>query len=200
MGYLVVDTETSGLFDFKQSADAPGQPRLAQAALIYLDEFGETEKTVAQYVQPDGWAMEPGATKVNGLTDDFLTRHGVPVGVVLDTYEAAVNEGRVVVAFNAQYDTKVMRAELRRAGRDDLFEQTQNICVMRPLTGVIKARNRRGGFKFPTLKEACDHFGIATPQAHDALADAVAACTLFHKLDALGLLPAPAVHRAKGRD
>jgi len=32
--YLVFDTETTGLFDFKLPADDPSQPRLASAAFI----------------------------------------------------------------------------------------------------------------------------------------------------------------------
>ncbi|MEY4951800.1 MAG: hypothetical protein RL299_224, partial [Pseudomonadota bacterium] len=40
MGYLVIDTETSGLFDFKKPADDPSQPRLASLAMIWADDDG----------------------------------------------------------------------------------------------------------------------------------------------------------------
>jgi hypothetical protein len=34
--YVIIDTEGSGLFDFSKPADAEGQPRLAQLAMIYM--------------------------------------------------------------------------------------------------------------------------------------------------------------------
>ncbi|WP_336801756.1 3'-5' exonuclease [Kaistia sp. MMO-174] len=197
-GFLILDTETSGLFDFTQPADAPGQPHLAQVGLIYLDHVGATPRRKGAYVRPNGWSMEAGASAVNGLTDQFLREHGTDVEMILDTYEQAIDEGRVVVAFNAQFDTKVMRAELRRSGRPDLFERTRNICVMRPMMklGVQKAGSSRG---YPKLSDCCAHFGIARSGAHDALGDAEDALAIFLKLHELGALPAPAVHYAKNR-
>ena len=199
MGYLVIKTATSGLFDFGKPADAPEQPRLAQIAMIYLDDFGETEKTVVHLIRRVGWSMSSGATAVNGITDDLLDREGVPVADVLNAYEAAIRDKRVVVSFNAIHDTKVMRAELRRAGRDDLFGKTSNISLNRPIAGIVKARNKRGGCKLPSLAEACRYFDVPLPQAHDALVDATATCALFHKLDARDRLPAPTVPRHKSR-
>ncbi|MCR6673288.1 exonuclease domain-containing protein [Devosia ginsengisoli] len=142
------------------------------------------------------------ASAVNGLTTEFLAEHGVPVAEVLAAYEEAIAAGYIIVAFNAQFDTKVMRAELRRAGRPDLFEQTPNICVMRPLTDILKLPSRRGpawGYKWPNLAEACAHFGIVNENAHDAMGDAVAAMEILRALHASGQLPEPAIHFAKER-
>lgn len=133
MKHLIIDTETSGLFDFKLAADDPSQPRLAHLAMIYADEEFNVEAVEDFYVRPDGWKMEPDATAVNGLTDEFLAEHGVGIAEVLQAYSLPVVKGRAVIAFNAQFDCKVMRGEFRRAGLPDLFEQTNNVCVMRPM-------------------------------------------------------------------
>lgn len=200
MKYLVIDTETSGLFSFKEPADAPGQPRLAQLGMIFLDDIDAEPREQGFHIQPNGWSMPPEASAVNGLTDEFLEANGVDVAVALAIYTEAIRAGYCVVAFNAQFDTKVMRAELRRAGRPDLFEQTANICVMRPLTGILKLPKRNGyGFKFPNLAEACGHCGIVNEKAHDAMGDARAALGVMRWLHANGLLPEPAVHFAKER-
>lgn len=37
-GYAVFDTEGTGLFDYKQPADAKGQPRMASLAILYVNE------------------------------------------------------------------------------------------------------------------------------------------------------------------
>lgn len=198
--YLVIDTETSSLFDFSKPANAPGQPRLAHLAMIWLNADLFQERAVDYYIKPDGWVIEDGAAKVNGLTQEMLHEKGIPVAQALSLYEQAIREGRIVVAFNAQFDTKIMRAELRRDGRDDLFEQTPNICTMRELVGVCKLPKANGkGYKFPKLTEACAHFRIPYSDAHTATADALACAELLRKLRWLKLMPEPKVHFAKNR-
>ena len=194
--FLAIDTETTGLFDFKRPADDPDQPRLASVAFIIADEFGREIEAVTRYVRPDGWEMPAEANSVNGLTTDFLDANGLPIADVLDEYAAHVEGGLVVVAFNAQFDCKVMRAELRRAGRPDLFEQTANICVMRGLHpyGQQGLGIRKG---FVKLSAACEWFGIVNESAHDAMSDAAAARAILERLIADENLPEAKVHYAK---
>lgn len=138
MKYAVIDTESSGLFDFSKPADAIG------------------------------------------------------------AYAEAVDDGAVVVAFNAQYDTKIMRGEMRRAGVDDRFERTPNICAMRALVDICQIPKKTGrGFKFPKLSEACAYFEIVNNAEHSAAGDADACVALLRKLRELGRLPVPAVYYAK---
>lgn len=199
MKYAVIDTEGSGLFDFKRPADAEGQPRLAELVMIFLDDSLQVESEYQAYVRPDGWEMSPGATAVNKLTTEFLIENGRPIVDVLADYTAAIVGERVIVAHNAQHDCKTMRAELRRAGLPDLFEQTKNICTMRALTDVccIPPAGGRGGYKFPKLSEACVYFDFPILGDHSALNDARAALQLFRKIVELGVCPEPAVHYAK---
>jgi DNA polymerase III epsilon subunit-like protein len=210
---LVIDTETSGLFDFSKPADAPGQPRMASLAMIDARRnphpepgaVGEAEWQIEGetrwLIQPDGWTMNPEAAAINGLTQEILIEQGVIVRLALDVYSAAVAAGVVVVAFNAQYDTKILRAELRRAGMPDLFEATPNICVMRASIGACAIpKARGGGYKFPRLAEAYKILcGKELDTAHRETVDARAAFDIFCELDRRGLLPEPEVHYAKNR-
>lgn len=200
MKYAVIDSEGSGLFDYTKPADAEGQPRLAELVMIFANEDLEVESEYQAYVRPDGWEMSEGATKVNGLTTEFLREKGVAVADVLAAYTAAINEGRIVVAHNAQHDCKQMRAELRRAGMPDLFEQTPNFCTMRALTDVCRILNARGnGWKWPKLSEACVHFGLDPIGDHTAMADARAVLMLMREMKKRGILPDPKVHYAHQR-
>ena len=167
--------------------------------VIILWDSDEPDIAVGEsyYIQPDGWVMSPGAAEVNGLSTEMLREHGVPVARALDAYVAAIKSGHIMVAYNAQFDGRVMRAELRRAGRDDMFEHTPNICVMRPLMTVMKGQRAPGAKGFPKLSEACAHFGIANARQHDAMGDAHAAHDILMRLIELGALPEPAVHLAK---
>jgi len=200
MKFAIFDTETSGLFDFSKPADADGQPRLASLHMLRLDEAGEIEGAHDFLISPDGWEMQSGAESVNGLSTDHLKEHGVPVREVLDFYTSLIGEGFTLAAFNAQFDTKVMRAELRRAGMNDLFEATPNVCLMRACIGVCKIpRARGGGYKMPKLSEACQHFGIQNDAEHTARGDTMAAHAIFKALRRIDALPTPTVHYAKNR-
>lgn len=203
--YAVFDTETTGLFLFRDKetgetvpADDPRQPRMASFAVILADETGAEISRAKHFIRPDGWTIDgTKAAEVNGLTDEFLNAEGVPVSEVLDLWEGYVNDGLVVAAFNAQFDCKMMRAELRRAGRSDLFEETRNTCLMR---GLAPYANEglpvvRGYVK---LAEACDYFGIENENAHDAMADAEAALGVLKRLIEDGRVLEPKVHYAKG--
>ena len=204
--FAVFDTETTGLFQFKDQttgepipADAPGQPRMASFAAILTDERGVEIERTKFFVKPDGWTInDTYAAEVNGLTDEFLNANGVPVAEVLDYWAKLIERGLIAAAFNAQFDCKMMRAELRRAGRDDLFEKTKNVCLMRALAPYKREGLciMRGMVK---LSEACSYFGIINENAHDAMADAEAARGILERLIADRRLPEPKVHLAKAR-
>lgn len=202
--YLIIDCETSGLPNFKLPADDPAQPRVATFAAIFVDADLQIEREYSVLIKPDGWVLEPDAAAVNGLSMDCLTAEGVPISEVLDLYATAIVEvppegGRVIVAHNAQFDCKCLRGELRRAGRDDLFQITRNICTMRALTDVcrIPPNGGRGGYKFPKLSEACVHFGFDLLGDHSALNDARACLQLFRKMRELDVVPEAKIHLAK---
>ena len=198
MKYVVFNVETSGLPNFKLPADADGQPRMASMTMIFVDENLEIEDTKSFFIKPDGWVMDPETAKIHGLTQEFLMENGVPVADALEAYVSAIDDRRVMVAFNAQFDLKVVRGELRRAGMPDRFEETMNIFVMRPMTKICNLPKANGkGVKFPRLAEAMAHFGYSLEDAHTADADALGALHVMRGLVALGELPEPAVHYAK---
>ena len=114
--YCILDTETSGLFDFSRPADAEGQPRLASIAMLLADDGLNLVAATSVLIRPDGWEMSREAEAVNGLSQALLNEHGVPICGVLSTYENALRSGDIVVAHNAQFDTKVMRGPVRHQG------------------------------------------------------------------------------------
>jgi DNA polymerase-3 subunit epsilon len=207
--FLVIDCETSSLPDYKLPADHPDQPRLAQLCMLVVDErevpeddefrteaFGVRAET-SFLIKPDGWAMDPDATKVNGLTDAMLREYGVPVRDALEGYAAELDRGVVVVAHNARMDTKILRGEFRRAVMPDRFEASPTICTMRALTKVCGLRQKNGAPKWPSLPEALQHFGLLHEGRHDAIADAHGCFRLLAKMRELGIVPEPRVHYAK---
>jgi DNA polymerase III epsilon subunit-like protein len=213
-GYIIIDTEGTGLFRHRDEAgnvvpsDAPGQPRMAAFGAVLVDADLNFQDQYHAYIQPFGWTnadgslmgeMPPEAFAVHGLSMEFLQQNGIPVEIALDVYRIAIGSGRAVLGYNQQHDGRTVRAELRHAGLDDLFEQTKNTCVMRSLQGAgikIKKLNGKGGF--PRLMDAAAHFGIPYDETekHDALRDVLVTHKIAQQIREH--LLEPAVHYAKG--
>jgi len=189
MQYLFIDCEASGLFDFTRRAHEPGQPRLAQIGMVFVDE---TRQITAQHeflIKPRGWEMSKEATEVCGLTTEYLEQHGGPIDEALEIYIKAVESRRVIAGFNLRnYDLKVMRGELRRSGKPDMFPETRSMCLMQASRPIVGALDKRGRIKNPRLEEACAHFGIPNP-GHDALRDALAVHQIWEKVIDLMIVP-----------
>lgn len=192
MSAIVIDVENSGLFDFKRSADAEGQPRMAQLAIILIDDDCNIEGEHNFFIRPDGWSMSAEATAAHGLTDQFLHEHGVDVRVALAAYSSLIMLGRTVIAFNSQFDCKQLRGELRRAGMPDLFEQTKNVCCMRKANGVILKEGGKKGW--PSLARCREVLGLSSEGAHGAVKDALDTLAVYKHLIAQGVDMTPDVH------
>jgi len=211
-GYIVIDSESTGLFVHKnpdgstRPSDAPGQPRMAAFAAVLTDADLNLQETYSTYIKPVGWQNEDGspmlempekAFEIHELSMEFLEKAGIPAADALDVYVKAIREGRAVLGFNQQHDGRQARAELRRAGMDDMFEQTPTCCVMRSIQAAkikIKKLNGKGGW--PRLIDAAAHFEVPYPDDahHDALNDAMVCREVaWHVRDIL--LP-PEVHYA----
>lgn len=200
LAYICLDTETNGLMRWDRPADAEGQCRMASIAMISCDAELNPFDTYHTLIRPEGWVFDDngGAAKVNGLTHARLCADGHPIAEVLDLYEAAIAAGAVVVTFNTQFDLKVIRGERRRAGRPDLYLETRSICPMRTLTEICRIPSRSGrGWKWPSLSEACVHFGIEQGDAHGALLDALACLKVSQVMMKRGLWPEPHVPKSK---
>lgn len=199
--YLVGDVETSGLMDFKLPADHPSQPRVCGFTLIPVgDDLQPDDALFTALIQPDGWEISPEITAINGLTTEKCAAEGIPITDALTIYTNFIKEGRVWVSFNAQFDLKCFRSELRRLDLPDLFEETPNICAMRSCggLGIEKAGDKKGGF--PKLTDAYRHFfSREMVGAHTSLGDATAHLEVFRELVKIGKAKAPAVHYAKNR-
>lgn len=223
--YIIVDTEGTGLFRHHNimpdgqkvtaRSDEPGQPRMAEFAAVLLDEDFNVQDTYQQYIIPVGWQNADGsmmrempaeAFDVHGLSMHFLRCNGKPIEDALNTYLGAIIVGRVLIGFNQQHDGRQIRAELRHAGMEDMFEQTKNICAMRSITKnyrgpdgkcAVKKLNGKGGFV--RLIDAAAHFGIpyAEDKRHSALEDALVTAQVARCLHERNLLLPAEVHYSR---
>ena len=205
--WVIFDCETTGLPKGGKGpdgnpwpADHPDQPRLVSLAMIRTTPALAVVNRQHWFIQPDGWVSEPGALKVHGLTEEFLRNNGVPIADVLDVYQRMITEGHTLCAYNAVFDLKIMRGELRRAGRSDYREQTPYVCAMQSSAGVVKAKKANGQPKTPRLAEAASHFKIEEIAPHTAIGDATTCLGILRMLVQIGIDLTPKIVKAKGVD
>ncbi len=182
--FLVFDTETAGLpRDWSAPiTDVSNWPRLVQIAWLCCDDTG-TELSSREYlIKPDGFVISRQASEVHGITTKRAVEEGVELLPVLEEFSEAVMSADMVVGHNVDFDTKIVGAELIRAGMKNVFTGKTLRCTMRESTDYCRLPGRRG-YKWPTLTELHKIlFGKGFEGTHGALADARAAMLCFLKL------------------
>jgi DNA polymerase III epsilon subunit-like protein len=187
-GRLVgLDLETTGV--------DPESARIVTAAIV---EVGGGEGPVSCT-----WLADPGveipeeAAAVHGVTTERARAEGRPAAEVVEALLIVLRglaPGEPLVIFNARYDLTVLDREARRHGLEPLAPGG----VIDPL--VIDKhldRFRRGSRK---LEAICQHRRAGLDSAHEAGADALAACRLAWRLGAQGAVVRRVRNDAEARE
>jgi len=168
MRLVVIDTETTGL-------DAEVDRIVEIACVVY--QGGEEVERVSLLVNP-GRPIPKASSDVTGI-DDEKVKDAPPFTAVAGQVLALL-AGAVPLAYNAEYDRKVLQAEMARAGI--------SLPAMPPalrrnvewLDPLIWARELQRAEKSRALSEVAARLGIELGNAHRAADDAVAAHNVFH--------------------
>lgn len=194
---IVLDTETTGLPDFKARSNDPVQPHIVQLALVTCDDDGAELSAKSVIVRPDGWTIPPEMTAIHGISHERAMDEGIPEEAAVEMFIVAQSRARLRVAHNESFDRRIVRIAMTRAGieRDfiEAIEARASYCtcnnaktiVNLPPTAPMVARGMNGP-KPPKLIECIKYFfGEELPGAHDALIDARAASRLYFHLQTL---------------
>jgi DNA polymerase-3 subunit epsilon len=159
---VAIDTETTGR--------DPEVDRIVEIACVRWRGDGVVERK--------SWLVNPGrpipqeSSDVHGITDDAV-KDALPfTAIAADVLQAI--DGAIPVAYNAEYDRKVLVAELARGG---LLPQEPPPALRRNVEWIdplIWARELQKTEKSRTLVEVAERLGVALDQAHRAADDAIA--------------------------
>ncbi len=141
MREIVLDTETTGL-------DPAKGDRVVEIACVELFNQLPTGEIFHCYINPER-AMPEEATKIHGLTDDFLAPQPKFVEVV-DGFLGFLRESQLVI-HNAEFDLRFLNAELRRLSRSTL--------ALPVVDTLLLARRKFPGAQ-ASLDALCRRFGI----------------------------------------
>lgn len=191
--FLIFDTETTGVPDFKKPADDPSQPRLCSVAACLVNGDGEIVDEFYSLVNPKGWSEETiaraaDAFAINGLTMERLRDEGDSIDAILGRLRWLQERSEGVATYGITFDTKMVRSERRRLGLEDHYGSRPTFCVQRAAVNLCKIpptekmmASGRKWFKTPNLTEAVSILlGETLEGAHDALADTKATVKLFN--------------------
>lgn len=155
MREIVLDTETTGL-----SPDSGD--RVVEIGCVELINHVPTSNTYQVYLNPEK-DMDPGAEKVHGLTNEFLSDKPKFIDVADDFIDFIGNSA--LVAHNAAFDIGFLNSELARAKKE-------KIRINRVVDTLKIARAKYPGAR-NSLDALCKRFSIdnSNRELHGALLD-----------------------------
>ncbi|WP_058617466.1 exonuclease domain-containing protein [Methylobacterium indicum] len=158
--FVVIDFETSGLSPNK------GDRVIEVGAVEIVD--GRIGRCFQSLANP-GFPVSARITTITGITNAMLA-DAPPLAAVMREVSAFI-AGATLIAHNAPFDRRFLRAEMERL---DLWDDREVLCTLQ--LGK-RAYPGLGSYKLALLAE---HAGVQLPDAmHRALADAMATAELF---------------------
>lgn len=185
-------------FDLETTGTDIETDRIVTAAVVAVDPDGRLP-------QARTWLLDPGvpipeqAAAIHGISTEHARAHGSLPGPAVEEITSAVadvlNSGTPLVVMNARYDLSLLDRECRRYGREPLVRRLHGRAstVIDPLVLDKHVDRYRKGKR--NLQALCEHYGVQLDDAHNAVADAVAAARAARSMGARhqgigGLAPA----------
>ena len=188
--YLFFDVETNGLpLNYAAPAtDTNNWPRIVQLAYQYYDEQGVLLEETNRIIKPEGFIIPEEATAIHGITHEQALKEGVLLIDALEEFLSYAQETQLFVAHNADFDSKVLDAELLRNKHELLLTAScECFCTMKHTTSICKLPGRYGKYKWPRLEELHEFlFKQSFEGAHNALVDVQITAKCFFELKRLG--------------
>lgn len=161
MRQIILDTETTGL-------NARLGDRIIEIAGIELVNRRLTGNHFHHYVNP-GRAVEEGALKVHGITDEFLADKPPFAEVVAEFLDYV--RGAELVIHNAAFDVEFLNVELALLGFDPIETHVASV-----IDTLRQARELHPGKK-NSLDALCERYAV--DNSHRALHGALLDCELL---------------------
>ena len=159
---VCIDTETTG-------RDPENDRSVEVAAVIW--QGGDVVDRKAWLVNP-GIAIPKEAFDVHGIGDEHV-KDAPAFGAVIGELLEFVG-GAIPVAYNAEYDRKMLTSEIARSGVAIAKAPPSFRKGVEWIDPLVWARELQRSERSRSLSEVCERLGIALDQAHRAVHDAEA--------------------------
>jgi DNA polymerase III epsilon subunit-like protein len=172
MHILFFDTETTGL-----PSSGPNKMddcRLLQISYIVCSSENMDKILIEKdyVIKAEGWTI-PNA-EFHGISMERSQQEGQEILKVVEEIKTDFLNADVVLAHNAAFDKSVIQSELSRCNHELLstMDWDKFVCTMKLTKRIVKAKNKLGKVKNPTLNELYEHtFWTTMDHAHNSLYD-----------------------------
>jgi DNA polymerase-3 subunit epsilon len=158
IGFAVVDLETTGLY--------PSTDRVVEVGIVQLTGEAEVTAEFCTLINP---GRDVGPTHHHGISATDI--YDAPAFAAAAATIWQLLTGRILVAHNADFDTRFLEAEFGRCGVG--LPPPPVMCTMRLASYYL------AGLPARSLPACCDAAGVTLSQHHNALCDAQAAAGLL---------------------
>lgn len=162
---LIIDVETTGLpkkqknslfgqLPAYENLEAFDSARVVQVSIMLCNEFFEEMEFIDFIVKTDGYSINN--SQFHGITDEISATEGIPFIQIAEVLLNMLKKVSHIVAHNAIFDISILKSELFRLGLYsiiDELETKQILCTMKHTKHIVKALNKIGNIKYPSLAE-----------------------------------------------
>lgn len=163
--FYILDTETTGISDVDE---------VIQVGIV----DGHGAVVMESLIRPT-LAVSPEASAVHGISEDDLVE-AQPFQRIYARLSAML-AGQLVVAYNADFDRRMLDQTCQRYGLP-LLRAARWDCAMKNYAQYYGQRNGRGNYRWQKLTDACVQQGITIGRAHTAAADCLMTYQLIRKM------------------
>lgn len=180
--FVVLDCETTGIW----GAEILQISIIDQTGAVLLSTYLKPSVPIVEEEyersdpDEDGWrGPRRTAFAVNGITNAMVA--DAPAFAEMVDRIREVLTGKLVLAFNAEFDSRQLVEACERVGVPGIDANWK--CVQRAMSEYYGDYSRRyHDFKYVSLDRACAVMGVSLVNAHDALADVQATLALVRAL------------------
>lgn len=205
--YLIFDTETTGIPNYKLPINHPSQPYIVQLAALLCDEAGRTLGQLNTIIRSDmtnRFTITPELAELHGITQELSDEAGVSIATAGSMFNALYHNCDMIVAHNIEFDLRMLKRYGTPEQKLNEFYDKPTYCTKERSTDVLKlpptekmiaAKNRNpdwappGGwpkYKSPHLNEVYRYFFDRDIEgAHNAMVDVEACRDVFFELKKL---------------
>jgi DNA polymerase-3 subunit epsilon len=179
---LFIDTETSGLpKNWRKPYSAEGNwPFCIQVAWIIYTKDRQVLKQENHFIKENDFKISKSATKIHGITHQFLEANGQSRNEVLEILSRDVIKFQpLVIGHFMEFDFKMLGVDFYRAEIENPIKKEMTFCTMLATTHMVKNPVVKF-FKLGELYQVL--FNTTLYNQHNALADAKATADCFFEL------------------
>ena len=162
---LIIDVETTGLPQRQKNSlfgqlpsydnlDLYDSARVVQVSMMLCNELFEEIEIIDFIVKTDGYTISN--SQFHGITDEISARDGIPFSQIAEKLSYFLKKVSHIVAHNAIFDMSIIKSELFRIGLYSIIDELntkQVLCTMKHTMKTVKALNKIGNIKYPSLAE-----------------------------------------------